>query len=214
MKKFMFTALLGVSALAFAAGAMAEGDAAIRAKTQLNSDAAPSSADNSVAHGVVVHSENAAGVDSISATSTTGTKAGTASGTIDENLNASGQVGTKDGDDEANTSARASVKSDNDAAEDQAELSQDLNSKTGIMKTRAKGAMGMLNPGEVKTVQSNLKEAGYNVSVDGVWGKNTRAALKEYQKSKNLNITGKMDADTRASLGMDNKAATPDSNKY
>lgn len=219
MKKFIYAALLTGTALGFAAGAHAEGDAAINSKTQLNTDAAASSADNSVAHGTVQVNDN-----SISATSTTGTPEGTASGTIARDnsangINAEGQVGTRNGDDEAAANANANASANTNASEE-AKVSEDMSSKTGTMKTRAKGAMGMLNPDEIKTVQSNLKQAGYRVSVDGVWGQQTKAALKEYQKAKQLNVSGKVDADTRSSLGLPaattsaEDVATPDSNKY
>jgi hypothetical protein len=221
MKKFLFTALVGASALAFSAGAFAEGKAAIDSNTQLNTDAAPSAADNSVAHGNIdVNTDT----NTISATSTNGVHTSQGSATLNADGTIDAKAGKKDGDDEAgmsaNGNANANAKASSDAAEDKAEVAQDMTTKTGVMKTRAKGAMGMLNPAEIKTVQSNLKQAGYNVSVDGVWGKHTRAALKEYQKSKNLTVSGKMDADTRASMGMNNDAATPentatpDSNKY
>ncbi len=212
MKKFILTALMGASTLAFAAGAMAEGTSALQSKTQLNSDAAASAGDNSVARGSV-HVNDA--TDTISATSSTGTKAGTASGSITldnsaNGINAEGQAGYKQGDDEA-TRASANAKVDADAnksaseiAEERAQINEDLTTKTGVMKTRAKGAMGMLSADEVRTVQKNLISAGYSVKADGVLGANTKEALKEYQKSKNLTATGNIDADTRASFGMDN----------
>lgn len=212
MKKFILTALMGASTLAFAAGAMAEGTSALQSKTQLNSDAAASAGDNSVARGTV-HVNDA--TDTISATSSTGTKAGTASGSVTmdnsaNGINAEGQVGYKQGDDEATrASANANVDADankpaSEIAEERAQINEDLTTKTGVMKTRAKGAMGMLSADEVRTVQKNLISAGYSVKADGVLGANTKQALKEYQKSKNLTATGDIDADTRASFGMDN----------
>lgn len=200
MKKFILTALLGASALAIIPGAaMAEGTAAVRSETHFNSDAPATSADNSTARGDVSVNDN-----SISATSTTGTRAGTASGSVAldnsaNGINAEGSVGYKDGDDEA-TRAHASTHTDADAKSDTAQINEDLNTKTGVMKTRAKGALGMLSAAEIKTVQQNLISAGYDVKADGVMGKGTKEALKEYQKSKKLNVTGEIDADTRASL--------------
>ena len=55
---------------------------------------------------------------------------------------------------------------------------------------------------DVKAVQSALTKAGYNVKVDGKMGKETAAALKQYQKAKGLPVTGKADAATKAKLGV------------
>lgn len=198
MKKFIFAAMLSASALAFTVAAHAEGKSALQSETQTNTSAG-GAVDNSYAHGNVDVNDN-----SISATSTTGTAAGTASGTIARDnsangINAEGKVGYKQGDDEATASSNANAE-----ASEEAKIDEDMTSKTGIMKTRAKGAMGMLNPDEIKQVQQNLQQAGYNVQADGVWGQGTKEALKAYQKSKNLNVSGKMDADTRSSMGMKN----------
>jgi len=37
--------------------------------------------------------------------------------------------------------------------------------------------------------------------IDGVMGLRTASALKEYQKSEHLNMTGRMDSDTTAKFG-------------
>ena len=211
MKKFLYTALMATTALTFAAGAHAEGKAAIHSDTTTNTDVSAGNAtpDNSYAHGDVDVNDN-----SVSATSTTGTAPGTASATITRDNSANGvnveaQSGVKDGDDDASTSA--SMSSD---SSDEAQVAEDMQSKTGVMKTRAKGAMGMLNPSEIKEVQTNLKQAGYNVSTDGVWGPSTKKALKEYQKAKKLNVTGKYDDETRASFNAsaDNSNTQSDGN--
>lgn len=197
MKKFIFAALLGTSALAFAAGAHAEGASALQSDTHTNSSAGGAQ-DNSYAHGDVDVNDN-----SISATSTTGTKAGTASGSITRDNSANG-INVEG---ETGVTQKVEMRNDNNLERDgseEANITADMNSKTGVIKTRAKGAMGMLNPNEIKQVQENLQSAGYKVEADGVWGNGTKEALKAYQKSKNLNVSGKMDAETRSSMGMSN----------
>ena len=54
----------------------------------------------------------------------------------------------------------------------------------------------------VMATQRALKEKGFDPGpIDGVMGLRTAAALKEYQKSEHLKITGRMDSDTTAKLG-------------
>lgn len=200
MKKFLFAALLCGSAIGFSmiapTDARAEGEAAIHSSTQTNSDTgATVTPDNSYAAGNVQHNES---TGATTATSTTGTAPGTASVTIDANNNVSAQTGVKDGDDQAHAGHDAS---------DASKIDHSMESKTGTMKVRAMGATGMLSMDEIKEVQENLKSAGYNVTVDGEYGESTRTALKEYQKAKKLNVTGEVDADTRASFDANKDAS-------
>ena len=52
-------------------------------------------------------------------------------------------------------------------------------------------------------MQQALKDKGFDPGpIDGTLGPRTTSALKEYQKSENLTMTGKMDHDTAAKLGV------------
>jgi peptidoglycan hydrolase-like protein with peptidoglycan-binding domain len=55
---------------------------------------------------------------------------------------------------------------------------------------------------KVKAVQSALNKAGYSLKEDGVMGKKTHMALKEYQKANNLKVTGKVNKATLKKLGI------------
>jgi peptidoglycan hydrolase-like protein with peptidoglycan-binding domain len=56
-------------------------------------------------------------------------------------------------------------------------------------------------------VQERLLERGYNPgSVDGIWGKKTESAIKEFQRRNSLLVTGKLDDETITKLGL--KGAT------
>ena len=51
--------------------------------------------------------------------------------------------------------------------------------------------------------QQALKDKGHDPgAIDGKMGRNTRAALADYQKAEGLTVTGRLDNDTRAKLGM------------
>lgn len=56
---------------------------------------------------------------------------------------------------------------------------------------------------QTRAMQRALKDKGFDPGpMDGIAGPRTASALKEYQKSENLAMTGKMDRDTAAKLGI------------
>jgi peptidoglycan hydrolase-like protein with peptidoglycan-binding domain len=59
------------------------------------------------------------------------------------------------------------------------------------------------NRDQVKAVQQALKDKGHDPgSIDGMMGPKTRQALKDFQKAQGLSDTGRLDAETRAKLGV------------
>jgi peptidoglycan hydrolase-like protein with peptidoglycan-binding domain len=53
----------------------------------------------------------------------------------------------------------------------------------------------------IRQAQEKLNAQGYDVgSVDGVWGPKTRAALRNFQKAKDITPTGVLDQETLAAL--------------
>jgi peptidoglycan hydrolase-like protein with peptidoglycan-binding domain len=58
-----------------------------------------------------------------------------------------------------------------------------------------------LSKGDVKNVQIALRNAGYKPGkIDGVYGRETTAAVKKFQKDRNLISSGKVDARTLGAL--------------
>jgi hyperosmotically inducible periplasmic protein len=56
---------------------------------------------------------------------------------------------------------------------------------------------------QVMEIQQALKDKGFDPGpIDGVMGSRTVSALKQYQKSENLTMTGRMDRDTGTKLGV------------
>ena len=53
---------------------------------------------------------------------------------------------------------------------------------------------------EVKELQTALNNAGYNLSVDGVFGSKTQAAVKDYQSKNSLKVDGIVGTNTWGSL--------------
>lgn len=54
----------------------------------------------------------------------------------------------------------------------------------------------------VESVQASLKSEGHNVSVDGVWGPKTMAAVRDFQQSNGIPATGRLDNQTLAALAV------------
>lgn len=62
---------------------------------------------------------------------------------------------------------------------------------------------GAMKHQDVMAAQQALKDKGRDPGViDGKMGRRTRAALADYQKAEGLKVTGRLDEDTRAKLGM------------
>ena len=64
---------------------------------------------------------------------------------------------------------------------------------------------------DVSKLQTTLKNAGYNIDVDGSFGPQTLAAVKDYQKSNGLTVDGMVGPQTQAALygGTSTATTTP-----
>lgn len=60
-----------------------------------------------------------------------------------------------------------------------------------------------LSPAGISAVQQRLKQAGaYAGSTDGVWGRDSAAALERFQRSHGLQVAGQLNQATVATLGL------------
>jgi peptidoglycan hydrolase-like protein with peptidoglycan-binding domain len=72
----------------------------------------------------------------------------------------------------------------------------------GLILTPAASAAN-LSKEEIAKVQQSLTDKGLHPgSIDGVMGPQTRGAIREYQKSEKLPVTGRLDAETAGKLGV------------
>lgn len=56
----------------------------------------------------------------------------------------------------------------------------------------------------IKSIQQALNEAGFDAgNVDGIFGQQTTASLRNFQRAQGLPATGQPDTDTLQSLGVD-----------
>ena len=59
-------------------------------------------------------------------------------------------------------------------------------------------------PELIQQVQQSLKDAGHDAGpVDGVWGEQTRQALREYQEAKDIEPTGELTVQTLSEMGIE-----------
>jgi peptidoglycan hydrolase-like protein with peptidoglycan-binding domain len=59
-------------------------------------------------------------------------------------------------------------------------------------------------PVAIRALQRELAQKGHEAgAVDGVWGENTRQALREFQKDKDLEPTGTLTLPTLSALGIE-----------
>jgi len=68
---------------------------------------------------------------------------------------------------------------------------------------RRSGSSVDLSRDEIRSLQQALNDRGHNIAVDGVWGQNTRNALREFQQSQGMDATGRPDQRTMAALNID-----------
>jgi peptidoglycan hydrolase-like protein with peptidoglycan-binding domain len=64
------------------------------------------------------------------------------------------------------------------------------------LKAEEASSTSMSTP-EMPHVQQRLNELGFDAGhVDGFWGPNTQAAIRNFQDSRGLNVTGRIDEKT------------------
>lgn len=74
---------------------------------------------------------------------------------------------------------------------------------TGLLGLCLMPLASAIDRGDVKKVQESLRDKGYYTApVDGVLGPQTREGIRQYQKSENLPVTGRLDAETAGKLGV------------
>jgi peptidoglycan hydrolase-like protein with peptidoglycan-binding domain len=73
-----------------------------------------------------------------------------------------------------------------------------------VAEANARGRMRTVGQGnDVRKIQQALAHQGhYRGKVDGTFGLRTRASVRAYQKAENLPITGQVDVQTAAGLGV------------
>jgi peptidoglycan hydrolase-like protein with peptidoglycan-binding domain len=79
---------------------------------------------------------------------------------------------------------------------------------TGILGLSMMPCASAQDHGDIKKVQETLRDKGYYTApVDGVMGPQTRAAIRQYQQSENLPVTGHLDGATAGKLGVGPESA-------
>ena len=88
---------------------------------------------------------------------------------------------------------------------DNERYSRELNQRGGSAATAS--TTTNLSTEQVRQVQTRLNQMGYySGNIDGVWGSDTQSALRNFQQSKNLQVTGQLNDQTARALGVENYA--------
>ncbi len=75
---------------------------------------------------------------------------------------------------------------------------------TASREDTSKGAVAQQPSSVVRTAQRDLQQQGfYSGAVNGILGPQTRDAIRKYQRTNNLNDTGRLDQQTLSRLGVD-----------
>ena len=104
-------------------------------------------------------------------------------------------------------SPRASMSSDK-VASDKPSMKERVSDKMSDMNhdMKASNAKGQAH---VQAAQEKLKEKGFDPGpIDGVWGPRTAAAVSDFQRSENLKVTSRLDAETLGKLDVGVGGAT------
>ena len=73
----------------------------------------------------------------------------------------------------------------------------------GIHSSLSAGTSGKLSSGNVASLQRSLSSQGYyNGSVDGVWGPQTSAAIKSYQRTNKMDANGSLTSSQLRGFGI------------
>ena len=104
--------------------------------------------------------------------------------------------------------AQANIQSEQNITNSQTAGDQQSRSGPGVaVQTQSFSEVLSTNRSELRQVQQKLNELGFNAGhVDGIWGPNTQAAVRNFQQSKGLQATGTLDEKTANALGIEKAA--------
>jgi peptidoglycan hydrolase-like protein with peptidoglycan-binding domain len=89
---------------------------------------------------------------------------------------------------------------------DSREIVAVIPASSGTVGRRSSGASSVqLSSEEIRTLQIALKDKGFDIEVDGVFGPSTRRALVEFQQRQGIQASGQINSRTVAALGISNK---------
>lgn len=101
--------------------------------------------------------------------------------------------------------AQANIQSEENITNSQPAGDQQSRSDPGVAAPQSGSEAVSISGSELRQVQQKLNDLGFNAGhVDGMWGPNTQAAVKNFQQSKGLQATGTLDKKTANALGVEN----------
>ena len=99
-----------------------------------------------------------------------------------------------------NASTEAEMTDTSNDMNNRSNISSDHTAKSSGMGDESGANMSATSSMDVRSVQSALRDAGHSLSVDGIMGPKTKAALREFQQQNGLDATGMLNAETVSAL--------------
>ena len=130
---------------------------------------------------------------------------------VEQTLNARGfQAGAADGEMTAQTRAALKAFQKSENLQDTGQLNPGTLAALGVPADKEEPPASLvLSSAKVRALQAKLNERGFNVGlVDGRMGDATRAAIRAFQRSQDLPVTGRADSRTLAALGVSGPLAS------
>lgn len=98
--------------------------------------------------------------------------------------------------------AMAQTKTQQNVPNQQSQTQQSGNKQSSGKQTQRINPLQLSNQ-EVRQIQEALNKKGFNArEADGIWGPETEAALRNFQKKQNINANGELTHQTLADLGV------------
>lgn len=121
---------------------------------------------------------------------------------VNADVNTSGQV---DADSRATTYDRADSSDINADTNADANVNADIDADSDADINADAQMTAEMDAGQIQDVQESLNDRGYALSVDGMWGNNTSAAIRQFQAQNGLPVTGTLTASTLSALNVENR---------
>ncbi len=96
----------------------------------------------------------------------------------------------------------------------QSSSSSSTDSGNATSRMHRRSGRHMARQSNVKQIQEALKDKGFDPGpIDGKMGRKTREALRSFQQSKNIKVTGRLDSETAQQLGVSSSTSGTSSSR-
>lgn len=128
-----------------------------------------------------------------------GSGSGSVSGSSSSAMSGQGQTG---GNAMNGSSAGTSGRNGSATMNGSSTVPSDIEPQAGDATARTTLDPADLSVSDIQSIQTSLRNQGFNVNADGVWGPETASALRQFQQNNDLDASGALDMDTQSALNL------------